>query len=152
MADKKKKPAPQFAPFALAHDRIEFEIQTEAGPATLTWEIGPATMTGAWAREDYRTAALAAIQETMDEPAEDDERPEWERMNTDQRRRWLFHLWTGSALAGATVAIDVAGEPLPVEPDTLITLPQAILEAAVTLAYKHNPNWRPGYAEDLDPN
>lgn len=155
MADKStKKPTP--ARLTLATERIEFGLETADGHQVLAWEIGPASMSGAWAREDYRATALEAIQAEMEpapEPEEGTEAPsDWERMSQQQRREWLFHLWTGSALAGATVALSLDGQPLAIEPETLIGLPQAVLDEAIALAYKHNPNWRPGYERDRDPN
>ncbi len=154
MSDKSKKATP--ARLTLATERIEFGLETADGPATLAWEIGPASMAGAWAREDYRTAALASIQagmEPAEEPAEGEDAPsDWERMSQAERRAWLFHLWTGATLAGATVAATLDGQPVEMEPETLIGLPQAVLEKAVALAYKHNPAWRPGYERDADPN
>ena len=154
MADKKQT---QPARLTLATERIEFEIETTSGPQTLAWEIGPASMSGAWAREDYRTAALVSIQAGMEPVAEGEEgeegtRTDWERMSQAQRRAWLFHLWTGATLAGATVSATLDGQPLATDPESLIALPQAILEAAVALAYKHNPAWRPGYDKEQDPN
>lgn len=154
MADKKQT---QPARLTLATERIEFEIETTSGPQTLAWEIGPASMSGAWAREDYRTAALVSIQAGMEpvvegEEGEEDTRTDWERMSQAQRRAWLFHLWTGATLAGATVSATLDGQPLATDPESLIALPQAILEAAVALAYKHNPAWRPGYDKEQDPN
>lgn len=154
MADKKQT---QPARLTLATERIEFEIETTSGPQTLAWEIGPASMSGAWAREDYRTAALVSIQAGMEpvvegDEGEEDTRTDWERMSQAQRRAWLFHLWTGATLAGATVSATLDGQPLATDPESLIALPQAILEAAVALAYKHNPAWRPGYDKEQDPN
>lgn len=135
---------------ALATEVAEFDL---GGGRTLTWEIGPASMSGAWARDDYILDAVESIRAELGEGAEEGA-TDWDRMDRTQRRRYLFHLNGGGALAGATVSLSLDGEALDVTPAQLIALPQAAIQQALGLAYKHNPNWRPGWASEAetDPN